>query len=110
MSSLKNKNILVGVTGSISIYKSCELIRMLIKEEANVNVVMTSNAEKFVSSMTFQSLSGKKVFTNMYDTDESSITHINLADSSDLIIICPATANFISKYVSGLAGAINSLP
>jgi len=103
MSSLKNKNILVGVTGSISIYKSCELIRMLIKEEANVNVVMTSNAEKFVSSMTFQSLSGKKVFTNMYDTDESSITHINLADSSDLIIICPATANFISKYANGIA-------
>ena len=100
MSDFKDKNILVGVTGSISIYKSCDLIRTLVKEGANVTVVMTSNAEKFISPMTFQSISGRKVFTNMYDTDESSLAHINLADNSDLIIVCPATANFISKYAS----------
>ena len=103
MSNLKDKNILVGVTGSISIYKSCDLIRTLVKEGVNVTVVMTSNAEKFISPMTFQSISGRKVFTNMYDTDESSLAHINLADNSDLIIVCPATANFISKYANGIA-------
>ena len=103
MSNLKDKNILVGVTGSISIYKSCDLIRTLIKEGANVTVVMTSNAEKFISPMTFQSISGRKVFTNMYDTDESSLAHINRADNSDLIIVCPATANFVSKYANGIA-------
>ena len=64
---------------------------------------MTPNAEKFVSKMTFQSLSGRKVYTNMYDSDESSISHIDLADNSDLIVICPATANFISKYANGIA-------
>lgn len=103
MNNLKGKNILLGVTGGVSIYKSCELVRSLVKEEAIVNVVMTSNAEKFVSSMTFQSLSGRKVYTNMYETDESSISHINLADNADLVIICPATANFISKYANGIA-------
>ena len=101
--SLKDKNILLGVTGGISVYKSCEMLRMLMKEGANVNVVMTENAEKFVSKITFQYLSGNKVLSNMYDEDESDIPHINLADSSDLILICPATANFISKYANGIA-------
>ena len=106
MSNLKGKNILLGVTGGISIYKSCELVRALIKEGANIDIVMTPNAEKFVSKMTFQSLSGRKVYTNMYDSDESSISHIDLADNSDLIVICPATANFISKYANGIADTL----
>ena len=100
---LKNKNVLLGVTGGISAYKACEMLRLLMKEGANVNVVMTENAEKFVSKMTFQYLSGNKVFSNMYDDRESDISHINLADTSDLILICPATANFISKYSHGIA-------
>ena len=106
MSNLKGKNILLGVTGGISIYKSCELVRALIKEGANIDIVMTPKAEKFVSKMTFQSLSGRKVYTNMYDSDESSISHIDLADNSDLIVICPATANFISKYANGIADTL----
>ena len=106
MSNLKGKNILLGVTGGISIYKSCELVRALIKEGANIDIVMTPNAEKFVSKMTFQSLSGRNVYTNMYDSDESSISHIDLADNSDLIVICPATANFISKYANGIADTL----
>jgi phosphopantothenoylcysteine decarboxylase/phosphopantothenate--cysteine ligase len=100
---LRNKNVLLGVTGGISAYKACEMLRLLMKEGANVNVVMTKNAEKFVSKMTFQYLSGNKVFSNMYDDTESDISHINLADTSDLILICPATANFISKYSHGIA-------
>jgi len=100
---LENKKILVGVTGGISVYKACEMIRLLMKEGANVRVVMTKNAEKFVSKMTFQYLSGNKVLSNMYDDTESEISHISLADTSDLILICPATANFISKYANGIA-------
>ena len=100
---LENKEILVGVTGGISVYKACEMVRLLMKEGANVRVVMTKNAEKFVSKMTFQYLSGNKVLSNMYDETESEISHISLADSSDLILVCPATANFISKYANGIA-------
>ncbi|MFL2631059.1 MAG: bifunctional phosphopantothenoylcysteine decarboxylase/phosphopantothenate--cysteine ligase CoaBC [Thermodesulfobacteriota bacterium] len=100
---LNGKNILVGVTGGISAYKACEVVRMLVKEGANVNVVMTNNAEKFVSKMTFKYLSGNKVLSDMYDDDTSQISHIELADSSDLILICPATANFISKFSGGIA-------
>ena len=101
--SLINKNIILGVTGGISAYKACEMVRLLIKEGAKVTVAMTKNAEKFVSKMTFQYLSGNKVLSNMYDENESEISHINIADSADLILICPATANFISKYSNGIA-------
>tara|TARA_A100001234_G_scaffold10715_1_gene8782 strand:+ start:24123 stop:25322 length:1200 start_codon:yes stop_codon:yes gene_type:complete len=103
MGNLKNKNILLGVTGGISAYKACELSRLMLKEDAKVNVVMTSNAEKFVSALTFQYLTGNKVSTDMYDISDEKISHIDLADKSDLIIICPATANFISKFANGIA-------
>ena len=75
----------------------------MLKEDAKVNVVMTSNAEKFVSALTFQYLTGNKVSTDMYDISDEKISHIDLADKSDLIIICPATANFISKFANGIA-------
>ena len=100
---LNGKNILLGVTGGISAYKSCELSRLLIKDGADVNVVMTSNAEKFVSALTFQYLTGNKVSNDMYDVSDPKISHIDLADKADLIIICPATANFISKFANGIA-------
>ena len=102
MSNLKNKNILLGVTGGISAYKACELSRLMLKEDAKVNVVIP-NAEKFVSALTFQYLTGNKVSTDMYDISDEKISHIDLADKSDLIIICPATANFISKFANGIA-------
>ena len=101
--NLNGKNILLGVTGGISAYKSCELSRLLIKDGADVNVVMTSNAEKFVSALTFQYLTGNKVSNDMYDVSDPKISHIDLADKADLIIICPATANFISKFANGIA-------
>ena len=101
--NLNGKNILLGVTGGISAYKSCELSRLLIKDGADVNVVMTSNAEKFVSALTFKYLTGNKVSNDMYDVSDPKISHIDLADKADLIIICPATANFISKFANGIA-------
>ena len=102
-SLINGKNILLGVTGGISAYKACELSRLLIKDGADVNVVMTSNAEKFVSALTFQYLTGNKVSNDMYDVSDPKISHIDLADKADLIIICPATANFISKFANGIA-------
>ena len=105
--NLNGKNILLGVTGGISAYKSCELSRLLIKDGADVNVVMTSNAEKFVSALTFHYLTGNKVSNDMYDVSDPKISHIDLADKADLIIICPATANFISKFAnSGMFSAV----
>lgn len=103
MSSLKNKNIIVGVTGSIAAYKSCELVRNFIKKEADVQVVMTKNASNFITPLTLQTLSGKRVATDAFDLEwESKIGHIHLADSSDLIVVAPASASFIGKLANGI--------
>jgi phosphopantothenoylcysteine decarboxylase/phosphopantothenate--cysteine ligase len=104
MSRISGKNIILGVTGGIAAYKSCELVRRLIKEEATVRVIMTKNAAEFVTPLTFQALSLNRVATEIYDIEwESEIGHISLADSADLIIVAPATATFIGKAASGIA-------
>ena len=103
MSNLKDRKIIVGVTGSIAAYKSCELVRNLIKKEAEVQVVMTNNASKFITPLTLQTLSGKRVANDAFDLEwESKIGHIHLADSSDLIIVAPASASFIGKLANGI--------
>lgn len=109
MSILKGKNIVLGVTGGIAAYKSCELVRGLVKEGATVRVVMTKNAMEFVSPLTFQTLSGQRVAASTFDPDwESEIGHISLADGADLVIIAPATASFIGKMASGIADSLLS--
>ena len=101
--SLK-KNILLGVTGGIAAYKSAELIRLLIKAGAEVRVVMTPSAREFVQPMTYQALSGHKVYTEIFDAEaDSAMDHIELARWADLIIIAPASANFIAKLRDGYA-------
>ncbi len=103
MSNLKDKKIIVGVTGSIAAYKSCELVRNLIKKEAEVQVVMTNNASRFITPLTLQTLSGKRVANDAFDLEwESKIGHIHLADSSDLIVVAPASASFIGKLANGI--------
>lgn len=103
MSILKDKKIIVGVTGSIAAYKSCELVRNLIKKEAEVQVVMTKNASRFITPLTLQTLSGKRVANDAFDLEwESKIGHIHLADSSDLIVVAPASASFIGKLANGI--------
>ncbi|MBI2486553.1 MAG: bifunctional phosphopantothenoylcysteine decarboxylase/phosphopantothenate--cysteine ligase CoaBC [Deltaproteobacteria bacterium] len=103
MSRISGKNIVLGVTGGIAAYKACELVRRLVREEASVQVIMTKNATQFVSPLTFQTLSGKRVATNTFDLDwESEIGHISLADRADLIVVAPATATFIGKAASGI--------
>jgi phosphopantothenoylcysteine decarboxylase/phosphopantothenate--cysteine ligase len=104
MSRISGKNIILGVTGGIAAYKSCELVRRLVRENASVRVIMTKNATRFVSPLTFQTLSGKRVAIETFDLEwESEIGHISLADKADLIVVAPATATFIGKAASGIA-------
>jgi phosphopantothenoylcysteine decarboxylase/phosphopantothenate--cysteine ligase len=109
MSIVKGTNIIVGVTGGIAAYKSCELVRGLVKKEASVQVVMTKNATEFITPLTLQTLSGKKVAINTFDLQwESEIGHISLADCAELIVVAPATASFIGKVASGIADSLLS--
>ncbi len=101
---LKGENIVLGVTGGIAAYKAAELVRLLVKEEANVHVVMTRNAQEFITSLTFQTLSGNPVATDPFVLiEERKIGHIALADLAELIVILPATANIIGKIANGIA-------
>jgi len=101
---LAGKKILFGISGSIAAYKAAEWVRELAKAEAVVNVVMTEAASHFVSDLTFASLSGRRVFTEMFEKDAGEkMTHINLTRECDLIIVAPATAQTIAKLAHGLA-------
>jgi phosphopantothenoylcysteine decarboxylase/phosphopantothenate--cysteine ligase len=103
MSGLSSKLILVGVSGGIAAYKSCDLVRRLRDHGADVKVVMTSAACQFITPMTLQALSGNPVHTTLFDLEqESKINHIALADMPDLIVIAPATADLIAKVAHGL--------
>ncbi len=104
MPRISGKNIILGVTGGIAAYKACELTRRLINENASVQVIMTNNAKKFISPLTFQTLSKKRVAMEVFDLEwESEIGHISLADSADLLVVAPASANLIGKAASGIA-------
>ncbi|MEQ9619233.1 MAG: bifunctional phosphopantothenoylcysteine decarboxylase/phosphopantothenate--cysteine ligase CoaBC [Deltaproteobacteria bacterium] len=109
MSVIKGKNIIIGVTGGIAAYKSCELVRALVREGAAVRVILTQNAMEFVTPLTLQTLSGNRVATKTFDLAwESEIGHISLADSAELIVVAPATASFIGKLSSGIADSLLS--
>lgn len=100
----KNKNIIVGVSGGIAAYKAAELVRLLVKQEACVRVIMTAGARNFVGELTFQALSGNPVGTSVFDlAEEARIGHIALAESADAIVVAPATANIIAKLAVGIA-------
>ncbi|MCK9226577.1 MAG: bifunctional phosphopantothenoylcysteine decarboxylase/phosphopantothenate--cysteine ligase CoaBC [Syntrophorhabdaceae bacterium] len=103
-SMLRNKEIIVGITGGIAAYKTAELIRFLTRRGANVHVVMTKNAMQFVTPLTFQTLSGNPVIHEMFELFRGSkIGHIALSDIADLLVIAPATANIIGKIANGIA-------
>lgn len=96
------KNVLVGITGAIAAYKTLDLIRMLKRNNAEVRVVVTPNALEFVTETTLQSLSQNPVFINQYDIEEYKPEHISLADSTDLFLIVPISANTLSKIANGI--------
>jgi len=101
---LKNKQIILGVTGGIAAYKAVELLRLLTKAGADVHVIMTRSAQEFVTPLTFQTLSSNPVHTELFNLiAEREIGHIALADRADLFIVAPATANLIGKIASGIA-------
>ena len=102
MGELNGKKIVLGVTGSIAAFKSVELLRLLTKAGATVNVAMTANATKFVGVLTFESLSGNRVIVDMFSHSGTSIDHVSMGRRSDLIVIAPATANFLAKAAHGL--------
>ncbi|MGB7401703.1 MAG: bifunctional phosphopantothenoylcysteine decarboxylase/phosphopantothenate--cysteine ligase CoaBC [Arcobacter sp.] len=105
---LKNKNILVGVTGSIAIYKTLELIRLYIKAGANVKVIMTSSAKKFITPLTFETISQSKVLddTNESWDKNSDYNHIAIGKWADIFVLAPASANTINKLSHGIADNI----
>jgi len=101
---LAGKTIVLGVTGGIAAYKAAEIVRLLVKEGAAVRVIMTRNAQEFITPLTLQTLSGNPVSTETFSlTQESEIGHIRLADTADLILIAPATADIIAKLANGIA-------
>lgn len=101
---LQGKNIILGVTGSISAYKIANLASALVKLHANVDVILTKNGEKFITPVTFESLTKNRCITDVFDrSDVSEIKHIALAERADVVIIAPASADIIAKMAHGIA-------
>jgi len=104
MLSLTNKHILLGITGGIAAYKSAELTRLLVKAGAEVHVAMTPSATEFITPLTLQALSGNRVHLDLLDAEaEAGMGHIELARWADLIVIAPATADFMARMTHGQA-------
>jgi phosphopantothenoylcysteine decarboxylase/phosphopantothenate--cysteine ligase len=109
MLSFTNKRILLGITGGIAAYKCAELTRLLIKAGAEVRVGMTRAATEFITPLTMQALSGQRVHLDLLDSDaEAAMGHIELARWADLVLIAPATADFIARIAQGQANDILS--
>jgi phosphopantothenoylcysteine decarboxylase/phosphopantothenate--cysteine ligase len=109
-SDLQGRHIVLGLTGGIACYKSAELVRLLIKAGATVQVIMTEAAEAFITPVTMQALSGRPVVTSQWDAREpNNMAHINLSREADAIIVAPASADFMAKLVQGRADELLSL-
>jgi phosphopantothenoylcysteine decarboxylase/phosphopantothenate--cysteine ligase len=101
---LEGKRVALGVTGGIAAYKSAELVRLLVKQGASVRVAMTEAATHFITPTTFQALSGNRVFTDPWDTGAAGgMAHINFSREADVLLIAPASANFLAKLANGIA-------
>ena len=104
MTTTNYKKIILGITGGIAAYKAAELVRLLVKSNFDVQVVMTESACQFITPITMQALSGKPVFTGMWDTGfDNGMPHIELSRNADAIVIAPATAEFVAKLLHGRA-------
>ncbi len=100
----KKRNIVLGVTGSIAAYKAVDLASLLTKQGCEVHVVLTADAQRFITPLCFKTLSRHPVVVDLYDEEEGwKPTHISLADTADLLLIAPATANTIAKLAHGIA-------
>lgn len=100
----KGKNIVLGVTGSIAAHKAADLTSLLTKQGHRVHVIMTADAQRFITPLPFKTLSRHPVVTDLYDVEEGwQPSHIRLADEADLLLIAPATANCLAKLAHGIA-------
>ena len=109
-SILKGREIILAVTGGIAAYKSADICSKLIQRGAGVTVVMTKDAEKFITPLTFQALSARPVHTDIFNLlDSSDPQHISLTERADLMLIAPATANILAKVAHGLTDDLVSL-
>ena len=100
---LEGKTILLGITGGIAAYKSCNIVRLLQKRGARVKVVMSEHATEFVGPLTFRALTNEPVAVGLFDDPSDPIHHISLAQEPDLVVVAPATANIIAKMANGIA-------
>lgn len=100
---MKDRSVILGVTGGIAAYKAADLASRLTKAGARVDVIMTEGATKFITPLTFQALTGRTPFTDMWDAYDSAPGHISLSDRAELVLIAPATANTLAKYAHGIA-------
>jgi len=109
MTDISGKKILLGITGGIAAYKAAELTRLFVKAGADVRIVMTEAACRFITPTTLQALSNKPVFTDMWDSRvPDSMGHIELSRDRDIIVVAPATTDFLSKLANGLGGDLLS--
>jgi phosphopantothenoylcysteine synthetase/decarboxylase len=100
--TLEKKNVILGICGSIAAYKSCDIIRQLVKLKANVECILTRGGSEFVTPITLQTLSKNKVYMDMFEiSDKWEIRHISLAEKADVIVIVPATADVIARLACG---------
>ncbi len=101
---LAGYEVVLGVTGGISAYKTCQVVSRLVQRGCGVTVIMTEAAIRFVGPVTFQALTGRRVYTSLWEADSGhDHQHIRLSDRADLLVIAPATANIIGKMASGIA-------
>ena len=101
---LAGYEVTVGVTGGIAAYKTCTVVSRLVQQGAGVSVIMTESALHFVGAQTFQALTGRRVYTSLWESeDQYNPQHLRLGEGQDLMLIAPATANVIAKVVHGLA-------
>lgn len=104
---MKQKHIILGITGSIAAYKACDLIGLLKKSGCDVTCLLTKEAGEFITPLTLETLSGNKVISDMFALPENRTPlHTSLADKANLVVICPATANIIGKLASGICDDI----
>jgi phosphopantothenoylcysteine decarboxylase/phosphopantothenate--cysteine ligase len=109
MGDLSDRRIVLGVTGGIAAYKAAELTRLLVKEGADVHVVLTEAGARFVTATTFQALSGNRVWSDLWDARmDDAMAHIDLSRGADAVVVAPASADFLAKLAHGLAGDLLS--
>src|SRR5690606_19717375 len=104
MSELSERRIIVGVTGGVAAYKAAEFVRLLVRAGADVHVVLTEGGARFVTAVTFQALSGNPVWSDLWDARmDNNMAHIDLSRGADAIVVAPATADVIARFVQGRA-------